>query len=337
MIDLSNNTNPYRMSFRAYWSYIKAGHQFGHTYDNFQEIIKEKIRHYHCVQNNIVIRKENIVVTAGITQALNILSRVLLCEGDEVILSDPTYVGFEDAVKKRKAKIIKVPLKVDYHQDFDEILASFTTQTKMIFVCNPNNPTGVLEINELTSFLEQVSDEIIIVIDEAYIDYVRDSERYSGINLLTEKKNVIVLRTFSKIYGLAGLRVGYVVTSEEITKKMREMGGYYMTVTAPSILAALCSLDDQKRSTKLRLKNIRERNWVREQLGRMNIETCDSESNFLYCKTGIDIDEIIPRLFDAGIMLNREYPKLRVTIGTRRQNKKFIYEIGRMGNCDERV
>ena len=336
MIDLSNNTNPYGMSIKTYWEYIKAGLRYGHTYDNFQELMKNELQHYYLELYGVELLVSNFAVTAGITQAINIISRTLN-KDDEVILSEPTYLGYESAVKKVGATIRKKALKSDNHQDFNGILKLINRKTKIIFICNPNNPTGVFEREKLYAFLNEVPEKILVVVDEAYIDYVIDGESFSAINMLHQKKNIIILRSFSKIYGLAGLRLGYVISSEEVIMKLRGIGGYYMSVTAPSIMAGISALRDRKRCLKIQKRNIRERNIIIEKLKKYNIMCCDSDTNFIYCITQINKFELYNSLLERHIAINDEYPNLRITIGSKKQNKKLLLEIGGIIKDNERV
>ncbi|HVG02991.1 MAG TPA: aminotransferase class I/II-fold pyridoxal phosphate-dependent enzyme, partial [Nitrospira sp.] len=205
------------------------------------------------------------------------------------------------------------------------MVAAITGKTRLLFVCNPNNPTGTMSSrSEVAALMARVPEHVVVVFDEAYYEYVRHPEFPESIDYVRAGRNAIVLRTFSKIYGLAGLRIGYGMTTPEIT-------GYLNRIRPPfnansmAQRAALAALDDEAHVTASRNLNHTEMDKVRSGLQRLGFEALPSETNFLYFDVGRDGREVFNALLRKGIIIRHiEGRMVRVTIGLPEENQLFL-------------
>jgi histidinol-phosphate aminotransferase len=235
--------------------------------------------------------------------------------------------------------IVEVPLGRDYRYDLDRIAHSVYSQTKIIFIANPNNPTGtLLSKKELVEFIDKIPEHVIIVLDNAYQEYVTGSgdplaaaDYLDGIELAVARKNLIVLRTFSKIYALAGLRIGYAIASEEIISYLgRVKAPFNMTrLSQAAALASLKSDDFKNRSAQVNAVN-RERLF--QQLAGLEIKVVPSKANFLLFFPGLDTNDLNERLLKEGVIIRPLHSfgfpdAMRVTIGTEEENDFFMEKL----------
>jgi histidinol-phosphate aminotransferase len=202
---------------------------------------------------------------------------------------------------------------------------AITARTRLLFVCNPNNPTGTMVTKaEVAALMARVPEHVVVVFDEAYYEYVRHPEFPESIGYVTAGRNVIVLRTFSKIYGLAGLRIGYGLTTPEITNYLNRIRPPF-NANSMAQRAALAALDDDAHVAASRALNHAEMDKVRAGLQRLGFEALPSETNFLYFDVGRDGREVFDALLRKGIIVRHiEGRMLRVTIGLPEENQLFL-------------
>jgi len=274
------------------------------------------------------ISAENIIVSNGADNIIVLIGQAFLNRDEEVIIGDPSFPVYESITNLLGAKMVKVPLK-EYKFDLDSIYRNITDKTKMIIICNPNNPTGtILTKEELEEFMDKVSKDIIIVLDEAYFDFVTNSEYPNGLDYVKKNKNIIVVRTFSKILGLAGLRIGYAIAPKSLI-------GYLYIVLEPfpvnrlAQVGVVAALDDIEYYKNVLDNNKKGKEYLYNELNKMNLFYVPTEANFIFLKTKIDSNILYKKLLRKGIIVAQGsiwgYPKfVRVTIGRSRENKEFI-------------
>ncbi len=192
------------------------------------------------------IKENNIMMDAGSSPILLAASLFYAKGGGEIISADPSYNDLPSDAEKHGAKWIKVPLTSDYKIDLAAMDAKINSNTALIYICNPNNPTAtLLDTAELKAFCERVSQKIPVFIDEAYIDYLPDPQSVSMIDAVKKGQNVIVARTFSKLYGFAGLRCGYIVAQPATIKSLSSFSTGMMSLSAPTLMAAIAAYQEK--------------------------------------------------------------------------------------------
>jgi len=272
--------------------------------------------------------KENIVLGNGSDDIIGMLARVFLQIGDEVIIPRPSFLMYEIAVQCTGAAGVYIPLR-SLNIDLDRIKKSVTSKTKMIFICNPNNPTGTIIYREnFDNFLKEIPQEIIIVIDEAYIEFVRDLQCMQGIDYAKTGKNIVTLRTFSKAYGLAGLRIGYCIAPGEIAGLLNRVRMPFNT-SIPAQAGACAALDDKTFLNKTIQTIHQGLDFLYESLEKMGVEFFKTQSNFFLIDVKKDSKEIFEKMLRQGVivraMTSYGFPEyIRVNTGTLEENQRFI-------------
>ena len=274
------------------------------------------------------VRPENIVLGNGSDDIIGLVARTLLQPGDEAILPQPSFLMYAIDVTGSGAIPLFVPLK-SMCIDLDGMLERITPQTRLIFLCNPHNPTGsIISRNEFESFIKKVPPGIAVVIDEAYIEFVRDGECLQGVDYLETGKAVIVLRTFSKAYGLAGLRVGYGIMPPEISNLLNRIRQPFNTGTLAQI-GAMAALEDQEFVQKTRDVVYSGLDFLYDALGKMGLVCFPTQANFFLVDVGNDADEIYQRMLREGVivrsMTSYGYPRhIRITVGLPEENERLV-------------
>ncbi len=281
------------------------------------------------------VNLENIMVGAGSVEIIKMIAKVFLRPGEKVLTSEKTFIMYKIAsVETQGAEsFIEVPMDSGYKFSLKNIKGRIDNSVKIIFITNPNNPTGtMLPKDEIKSFIDDIPENIIVVLDNAYEEYVSDKDNYlSGMEYINQKKNVIILRTFSKIYGLAGLRIGYAFgNSETIALLSRVKAPFNVTRIAQN--AALESIIDESFKNKSFELNIKNREKLFNDLVDMGIKTVPSETNFLMFFPETDIVELNEKLLKEGVIIRplRAFgvpDAMRVTIGFEEDNNFFIEKL----------
>ena len=225
-----------------------------------------------------------VIVGAGSCELLMLLGDVLLEKGDEMVFADPSFVVYNDICVRHEAVAVTVPL-VDFRHDLEAMAAAVTPRTKMVIVCNPNNPTGTyVPVADISRLVEAVPSDVLVVIDEAYNEFVTAPDSQDALPLQAAHENVIILRTFSKIYGLCGLRVGYGLGSEVVREAIDKVRQPF-NVNRLGQVAALEALKHQDQIAQRRTDNARMRTVMVERLAECGRATVPSEANFMLVDT----------------------------------------------------
>ena len=278
------------------------------------------------------VTPEHVVIGAGSSEVLRMAGTAYGLGGAEILTAFPTYEGMERAARQIGAYVHRVPLNDDLAADLEEMNSRTTQAVKLVFLCNPNNPTGVvLPGNEVKAFCEEVSRRAVVFVDEAYHEYVDDPAYSSMIDLVRGGENVIVSRTFSKIFGLAGLRVGYGIARPDIAERLRA----FRTGSGINILglhAALTSYTDTDHVTKSREVNAAGKTYVTGALREAGFRVLPSQTNFIFFHLGSDVREFGAVMRENGIRVGRPFPPYldwcRLSIGTLDEMKQFVKAFG---------
>ncbi len=274
------------------------------------------------------VAPENIVLGNGSDDIIGMLARVFLKPGDEAIMPKPSFLMYDIMVNSSGAIPIYVPLK-SLALDLQGMAAKITKKTRLIFVCNPNNPTGtIVSKKDFNKFLENIPENIPIVVDEAYIEFVRDPECVNGIDYIKTGRAVVTLRTFSKAYGLAGLRIGYGVMPKEIAELLHRVRQPF-NASRPAQAGALAALDDEPFLTKTVGLVHKGLDYLFESLGKMRIKAFPTQANFLLIDVGRDADAVFEKMLRMGVivrsMKSYGYPEyIRINAGLPEENARFI-------------
>lgn len=270
----------------------------------------------------------NIIFGNGADELISFSATTYLNPGDEIIMSHPTFSVYEFGARVMDATPVMVP-SVNFCHDLPAMLEAITERTKIIYVCNPNNPTGaMLTHGELAEFIKQVPPRILVIMDEAYHEYVTDPDYARSIEFLREGYNVLIFRTFSKIYGLAGLRVGYGLAKEEIINDVNKVREPF-NVNAVAQVAALAALGDQEHVNKIKIANTKGRDYLAQEFERIGLSYVPTQSNFYFLKVGVDSKVLFQKLLSQGVIVRTGdifgYPDyIRVSFGGAEQNRRFI-------------
>lgn len=274
------------------------------------------------------LEEEEIILGNGSDEIISLITRVFLQKGEEAIMGDPSFLMYKIDTQLSQARIIPIPLN-DFRLNLPAMAKAITPKTKLIFISNPNNPTGtIVEEKEVRIFLKDLSPQIIVIFDEAYFEYVEDENYPQTINLLNGENNIVILRTFSKIYGLAGLRVGYGISQPQIIKILNRARPPF-NVNSLAQVAALASLKDQDQIIRSKKLIKEEKEYLYSNLDKMKLSYIPTQANFILIKLGIKAPYIEKKLLQDGIIIRgmKAYnltQYIRLTIGTREQNEKFI-------------
>ncbi|MBU0731089.1 MAG: histidinol-phosphate transaminase [Proteobacteria bacterium] len=276
------------------------------------------------------VRPEQIVFGNGSNEIIGLLLTTFMARGEEVVTSHPTFLVYQKKVQARGGVNKVVPLK-DMKHDLDGMLAAVTDKTRVIFLDNPNNPTGtVFTKEEFDGFLRQVPDGIIVVLDEAYVDFVDPAVRLDSRQYLGGDKPFVALRTFSKAYGLAGLRVGYGIMQAEIADYLHRVRQPF-NINLLAQIGALAAIDDDDHYQKTIQMTADGMAWLFGELEKLGCRTFHSETNFFLVEVGKGKD-IYERLLKKGVIVRPMdaygYPDyIRITVGLPVENQRFIKEL----------
>ena len=265
----------------------------------------------------------------GLDDVLYLLGLTFLNPGDEVVIPALTFPVYEGVAKMMDAIPVPVGMRGDFSTDSQGLLEAVTPRTKMLFLCNPNNPTGTMTTRaEFEALMSQLPSHVIVVLDEAYRDFVTDGDYPSGRDYLATYPNLIVLWTFSKIYGLAGLRLGCAVGHPELLALMNRIRPPY-TVNSIAQAAVLAALKDEERITEARSRNACVRQQLCRCLEELNVVYIPSHANFVFIRPGGAVQEIAMRLMEKGILVRSLSHQginngLRLSIGTERENEYLM-------------
>jgi histidinol-phosphate aminotransferase len=321
-IKLASNENPLGPSPMAVCAIIENVNKINRYPDGSGYYLKSKLAGIYGLDLN------RIIIGNGSNELLELIIRSFLCKDQEVIQAFPTFLFYEKIVTGAGGRLTSVPLQ-DFRIDLKAILKAVTGDTKLIFINNPNNPTGsIISMVEMKNFLRSLAGDIVVVLDEAYIEFVTDKDAANGLELLKEYPRLILLRTFSKLYGLAGLRIGYGFSSEEII-------GYMNRVRQPfnanllAQVAATAALDDKDFVSET-LRVVREGlGYLFTRLSELGIEYQPTQTNFFLIRSPLGGKKTNELMLREGVIIRsmesfglKDY--IRINVGLPEENERFI-------------
>jgi histidinol-phosphate aminotransferase len=335
LIKLDSNESPLGPSAGAVEA-MKEAVRAGNFYpDDDCTLLRRKLAAHHGLPAELVL------VAAGSTGVLSLLCQTLLGPGLNAVTSERSFIVYSMVVQAAGARLIEAPMQHDRF-DLDAILAAIDTNTRIVFLANPNNPTGtMLNADVVDSFMRQVPAHVIVVLDEAYYEFAQRFGELRGVNYpnsleyVRQGTRVVVLRTFSKAYGLAGLRVGYGLGPAELLGYCARMRNTY-SVSSVADAGALAALDDSEYVRRVVENNTAQSRVFTDGLSGMGYRVVPTSANFVFCDLGEDAAAFSGRLQEEGVAVRPlgawGAPNcVRVTIGTAEQNQAFLQAVKRVG------
>ncbi|MFD1395027.1 histidinol-phosphate transaminase [Kroppenstedtia eburnea] len=322
VVKLASNENPFGCSPRV-WEALRE--EQSHT-PLYPEAEAPQLRGE--LARSLGVDPERLVFGNGSDEIVQMIARAYLDQGDEAVMAEVTFPRYKTQTVIEGGVPVEVPLKDGVH-DLEAMAAAVTERTRLIWVCNPNNPTGtIVSGKELEAFLERLPEHVLVVVDEAYFEYVEDPSYPDSLALLKKDPRLLVLRTFSKIYGLAAFRIGYGVTSEAIVGELNKVREPFNTnrIAQRAARAALTDQEFVQRCQKANREGIEQ---IQRQLVEWGLSAFPTQGNFLLIDTGRPADEVYQSLLKQGIIIRSGaalgYPThIRVTIGNEEQNRLFL-------------
>jgi len=286
------------------------------------------------LSQRFMVPPENILVGNGSCEIIELVARVLLGPEDQVVFADPSFIMYKIVAAACNADARTVPLK-NYAHDLEAMANAIGPNTKLVYIANPNNPTGTLVGQEqIDTFMAQVPHQTVVVMDEAYYEYKVGTPFPDTMKFLSQGRNIVILRTFSKIYGLAGLRIGYGFAPDWLVDCINRIRRPF-NVNAVAQIAAVAALSDEEHVRKSQQTNQAGKEFLYRQFSRMGLEFVPTEANFILVDVGRDATQVFQKLLKLGIVVRPMpgwgYPtKLRVTIGTQDQNERLVNALARV-------
>lgn len=317
MVRMNFNENSYGMSPKALEA-IKESAVLGNRYDFNATEIKDVIAKEHGFDSS------NVLIGAGSSALIDMLGVTFLEDGDEVVLCMPTFAAFVDMAYVNGAAPKVVPVNEHQEFDLDAMLEAIDDKTKMVVIVNPNNPTSTYRSAEdIEAFIKKVPENILIVVDEAYLEYATAPDCKSMLYLVKEtNKPVVVLKTFSKIYGMAGARMGYAIADSEIIASMNGCPAAW-NVSVMAQKAAIAALSDKEFIDYVKENTVKGRDYITKELEKLGCRVFPSQTSFVYFDAYRDPIELMNEMAKENIAMGAaEYS--RISIGTMEENQLFI-------------
>ncbi len=317
---LSSNENPFGPSKKVRQAIMAA----------FDEGCRYPFRKMSDLAAKIAEREgvdaDQVVITGGSTEGLKATGLTYGVHGGEVISPDPTYLSLLTYAAQFGAYINRVPLDDNLEHDLEEMERRVTSATKLMFVCNPNNPTGtIIAPEKVEDFCHSVSKKCMVFSDEAYIDFIEVPKYPTMVSLVKKGANVIVSRTFSKVYGLAGLRIGYLIARPDIAARIKPNVMAYTNMLA--IHAATAALEDQEFYDYSLQRNSEAKEYLYGVLDELGLRYVRSHTNFVFFHTGKPIQKVIEQMRAKDVLVGRPFPPMtdwcRISTGTMADVEKF--------------
>ncbi len=321
VIKLASNENPFGSSPLAVQAIKRSIEKINRYPDSQSFYLKKKLAKLWGVD------PLGILLGNGSDELIDIIIKTFVEEDESIITSDCTFLEYEIISRVIGRKIITVPLRY-FKYDLEAIKKNITQNTKLIFIANPNNPTGTYVTRyELEDFLRDLPKEIIIVLDEAYDTFI-DVDDFPNCKSYIKMENILVLKTFSKAYGLAGLRIGYCIGNPELTCYM-ERARQPFNINLLAQAAALAALDDKNFLRKTKKLILEGKNYLYDNLNKLGIAYVPSVANFILINVARDGTAVFKDMLKFGVIVRdmKQYGLknfIRVTVGTKRENERFI-------------
>lgn len=337
IVKLASNENPIGPSKKAIAAMEREARELTRYPDGngfeLKQALCEKLS-----KDNVVVKAENITLGNGSSDILDFIVKCFVAKNDEVVFSQHAFAIYGLVTKIQGGVSRVVPAK-NYGHDLDAMAAAISDKTRLVFVTNPNNPTGTwLTQSEIADFMAKVPSDVVVVLDEAYFEYVDEADYCNGLTLFAQYPNLVVTRTFSKAYGLASLRVGYGISSPELADLMNRVRPPF-NVNSFALAAAVATLFDAEYVAESKAVNDAGMQYLTSAFNDLKLPFIPSVGNFISFEipsaANITASEVDQKLLAAGVIVrpiaNYEMPNhLRVSIGTQTENETFINALSKI-------
>jgi len=334
-IKLASNENPLGPSPKAQEA-VRRFLDHMHFYpDGSGFYLRQKLAEMHG------LGMDQIILGAGSTDLIELVGKTFLNSVDEAITSESAFYMYRLAVEDTGAALVQVPMR-DMTFDLPAIAHAVTSRTKVVYLGNPNNPTGTMfTADELDRFLDAIPARVLVVLDEAYYEYVQRPDYSHSLDYVRAGRNILVLRTFSKVHGLAGIRLGYGMGHAELIECLNRIRSPFNASSVAQV-AGLAALDDHEHVARSVESNRREMKFLAAELTLLGVRHTPSVGNFLLMDTGRDCEEDFLRLLHEGVIVRPVkiygFPtSLRVTVGTHEENELFLAAMQRLPASAEKT
>jgi histidinol-phosphate aminotransferase len=327
-IKLASNENPLGPSPRAIEAAREALGQANRYPDGSGHDLRESLA------ARLKIPLDHLILGGGSTDLIDLAARTLLQTGDDGVASAGSFPMYYISIRAAGARLIAAPLD-GYDIDLSVIAEAITPRAKIVYLANPNNPTGTMfTADEFEVFLARLPEDILVAIDEAYFDYVERPNYSRSLDLVRSGRHILVLRTFSKVYGLAGLRIGYGIGPPELIAEMNKIRSPFNTSSIGQA-AALAALDDREHVRRSIESNRSGLEMLAEGLTAQGVRFVPSLANFLLVELGSDAEAVTQALLTLGVIVRpmrwMGFPNaIRVTVGTRAETQKFLQALAQV-------
>ena len=321
-VRLLANENPYGPSPKAIQAIAESASKGNRYVYSSSRKMEEMIAELEGVT------PEHILLGPGSTDLLEKTAIVSCMNGGNVISADPAYMSLVNTSKAVGASWKNIPLMADYAHDLDAMANAVDGESKLIYICNPNNPTGTITPTEdIMAFGRKVADKVPVFIDEAYIELAMDPKVKSAVGLVQEGKDVMIARTFSKLHGMAGLRIGYMVAQPERVQMIKDMVRTEMGISVTSMEGAMASMKDEEFQKKSKTLNQECREYTMSELKKQGFKPYPSYTSFILFPIDMPTDMMMEAMLNKGIGIRTynldEKPYCRVSMGTMDEMKRF--------------
>jgi histidinol-phosphate aminotransferase len=329
-IKLASNENPLGPSPKAVEAVRSAVAEANRYPDGGTHLLRAKLSRLHGVT------LDEIFMGLGSSEIIDLAARILLGRGKTGVTSYGSYAPFSLAIRASGAELVRVPQQ-DFAFDLRAIAEAVAAhaETRIVYLANPNNPTGTaFGAGELQEFLRRVPADVLVVLDEAYFHYADRPDMPDSVQLFREHKNLLIMRTFSKVYGLAGLRVGYGIGDASVLEAMNKLRTPF-NLTGVSQAAALAALDDAEHVSRSITENAAERARLTKGLTQLGLRPVPSHANFIFIDIGPEAQELCDELLREGVIVRplgwMGFPEaIRVSVGIASENDKLLAVMGRL-------
>ena len=321
-VRLLANENPYGPSPKAIQAIAESASKGNRYVYNSSKIMEEMVAEKEGVT------PDHILLAPGSTDILEKTAIISCMHGGNVISADPAYMSLVNTSQSVGATWKNIPLKSDYAHDLDAMASAIDGETKLVYICNPNNPTGTITPTEdIKAFVRKVDGKAPVFIDEAYIELAMDPKVTSAVGLVQEGKDVIIARTFSKLHGMAGLRIGYMVAQPERVKMIKDMVRTEMGISVTSMEGAMASMKDKEFQNKSMTLNQECREYTMGELKKQGFTPYPSYTSFILFPIDMPTDMMMEAMLNKGIGIRTydldDKPYCRVSMGTMDEMKRF--------------
>lgn len=322
IIKLASNENPLGPSPRALEALRRACGRVNFYPDDGAFYLSRALAEHYGID------EEQLILGNGSVELIELIAKAFLNEGETVVMSDQAFILYRIVSMIVNARRVEVPLR-DYTHDLEGMADAVDESVKVVYISNPNNPTGTMvTAKQVERFMDRVPETVVVVLDEAYIEYIERPDFPDSLRSVRDGRNIIVLRTFSKGYGLAGLRIGYGIGRRELMEPLRKVRlPFNINMLAQE--AALAALGDEQHLRRTREANAEGLEYLNRELDALGLFHTDSVANFVFVDTGIDCKVVFEALQRRGIIVRPlagyGFPTaFRATVGTERMNRRFI-------------